>query len=352
MTLAPLLNTLHSRRSVDCLWRLPGGSIIGLLVPILLIPFGQSLYLPAACAQDEAPTTTEYRDDFVFTRDGVKLYYRFYPGRADKETVPIILIHDWEGAGSDMYPLAEFLSATDAGEEEETKAPGHAVIVPDVRGHGRSTEITLRPGAEPEEIRADKMRPADVQAVVPGDLQAVKKILREQHNAGKLNIELLGVVGVGNSTPIAVNWALFDWSVRPLPSYKLGQYVKAIALVSPVAAFKGLRLQPALTRGPIGSDQVSILLVYGAQDAQQESAASRLFSILKRRHPQDLETREERLEKQSLFDRPLDTSLAGMKLLAGPGLSTSSDIAAFINLRLANKKDEHRWEPRENPLSD
>ena len=71
------------------------------------------------------------------------------------------------------------------------------------------------------------------------DIEAAKTFLLQRNNEGKLNIEQLGVLGTGFGATLALIWAVGDWNVRNLPTYKMGQDVKAVILVSPHAVVQG-----------------------------------------------------------------------------------------------------------------
>ena len=70
------------------------------------------------------------------TADGVRLKCtNFAPPKVEggeaRPVVPFILLHDWEGDRKQLTNYASFLQAA-----------GHAAIVPDLRGHGESVQVT------------------------------------------------------------------------------------------------------------------------------------------------------------------------------------------------------------------
>lgn len=311
-----------------------------LLVILTVVWGGLALDFREAVAA-EKKTAPQWEDISLAAKDGLKLKCRYYFGRADKKTVPIIMLHAWGETGAAMYPLAEALS--------NPESHGHAVVVPDLRGHGGSTEVLL-PGGGTKQVSADSMRKIDFDAIVRYDLQAIKRLLREKHNAGKVNIEMLTLVASQESAIFATEWAALDWSIRPLPTHKLGQYVKAIVYLSPTASFKGMNLQRSLNHAQVRS-LLSMLILYGENEAPARNDARRAHNLVKRFHVEDFKTEEEGRDLQDLFIHGLTTSLQGSKLITAPGLNVIPGIASFIDLRLVQKSDRLIWEPRENPFS-
>jgi len=58
------------------------------------------------------------------------------------------------------------------------------------------------------------------------------------------------------------------------------------------------------------------------------------------------------LTLKNVYRNP-DTTLAGTKLITARGLGVASNIAKFINARIANKQTDYpAWRNRANPLND
>src|SRR6185503_1575953 len=142
-----------------------------------------------------------------------------------KEVVPVVLLHMAKGGGADWKPLAEALQRA-----------GHAVIVPDLRGHGKSTE--LKRGGQTLAIDQATMRPGDFAAMVTQDMERIKKLIIEENNEGRLNLRKLCVVGAEMGAAVAINWAAMDWSWPRLATGPQGQDVNGLVLISPVWNYK------------------------------------------------------------------------------------------------------------------
>lgn len=267
------------------------------------------------------------------TKDGVRLHFTYYGGTLGKKAVPVIMLHGWGGQGSDYEALALRLQAA-----------GHAAVTVDLRGFGRSKTVQT-PSGDVKDLDPDSFRAAAIQSMT-ADVETVRKFLLEKNNEGQLNIEALCVIGADFSTIVALNWARYNWEQPVLPAYKLGQDVKALVLLSPVAAFKGATNREALTNQVVKS-RLSTLIVAGEEDPKPFAEAKRLHTSLKAFHVKP--TSENQKDKLDLFFVHPATSLQGTQLL-GDGLKVPEQILGFINLRLVSKLDDFTWQDRQNPL--
>lgn len=298
------------------------------------------LGLAAACASsafgqaDKKSKIPEPEDLTLETKDGVQLRCTFYPGTAKKASVPVIMIHGWEGQRSEFHSLALGL-----------QSQGHTVIVPDLRGHGEST-IAKLPGGENADIKLDKFRTPEVKAMIL-DLDACKKHLIEQNNAGECNIEMLCLVGSEFGSILALNYAAYDWNRQVLPAFKLGQDVRALVLLTPMQSHKGLTIREAMGH-PAVRAKLAVMLVAGKDDSKGAAEAKRMFNSFQTYHPKVEDDADEQRLKQDLFLVTPDTSLSGTELL-GVGLNLPANVARFIELRLVAKQDELVWGERRDP---
>jgi pimeloyl-ACP methyl ester carboxylesterase len=271
------------------------------------------------------------------TKDGLQMELTYYGSIKGKDAVPIIMLHGWKGSSADMANLAFTMQQF-----------GHAVVVPDLRGHGKSTRIRndLKP------IDQALMKKADFDAMVTRDMEAVKKFLTEKNNAQELNIEKLCVVGADMGAVVAMNWAVLDWSIPDLLTGKQGKDVKALVLISPPLNFRGVSTSAALSN-PILKTGLSVLIIVGAEkgagkaldDAQR---IDKLLAALRPKPPTDAD--EWRKNPPDLFFDELKTTLQGSKILEDRklGAQVSKDMRDFIDLRLGGKR--FPWSKRSDPL--
>jgi pimeloyl-ACP methyl ester carboxylesterase len=278
------------------------------------------LALPAALAADEPPKEPPPPEEFSLrTSDGKTIVATFYASPKGKDAAAVILVHGHGGNRADFGNLALKLQAA-----------GCAVIAPDLRGHGASTG------------GLNELLPTDYADMVRRDLETVKGFLLGRNNAGELNIERLGIVGVEMGSTLAVNWAALDWSWPMLATGKQGQDVKAVAVVSPEWSYRGVRITEAMAQ-PAVQSQLAFLIVTGGRNAKLSAEAKRLYSALARHHAETTA-----IEKQTLFLHQPATSLQGTQLMQEKSLDVEQMIVDFMVLRLI--KPAYPWRSRKNPL--
>ena len=273
------------------------------------------------------------------TQDRVVIKATYWePLDPGKSTVPIILLHGWQGKRQEFDVLGRRL-------QEEYH---HAVLSIDLRGHGGSTVVRIPAADRDGEIDPDRMNKRDFLAMVY-DVQAAKSFLLKKHREGKLNIELLTIVGADMGSIVALNFAVYDWNQPQVAAriYKRGQDVKGLVLLSPPKSFKGMSRELAL-QNRVVRGLLSTMIIVGANDKDAMSDAQSLHSSLAKFHyklPRNV-TDAEREEKMDLFLMKPNTTLQGTKLLAD-ALRTDAMIKEFVQLRLVNKSDDVPWMERE-----
>ncbi len=280
--------------------------------------------------EDKIPKPVD--DETLTTGDGVSLAYTWYPSPKSeddgKSVVPVIILHGWGGHRKEYDGLASYL-----------QSQGHAVIVPDLRGHGNTKVFQgKRMNATKEgnfELGARRVPvPLVMNAVVKNDIEAVKGFLVERNNDKEINIELLCVVAVQEMCVAALNWAKQDWSWPQYANFKQGQDVKALVLISPMKAFKGATTNEPL-KHPIVKDKLSAMIVVGEQDSRVYRDVKSLHTTMDRARPPLPEKKEDKLKVQDLFLIGVNTALQGVKLL-DPRYDIEKKIGAFIKIRLVN----------------
>ena len=288
--------------------------------------------LPASSpAADEEPEKVAPPEEVLLeTGDSLTIATTYYAGskKLGNKVVPVMLLHTSKGNRGDFVSLALKLQRA-----------GHAVLVPDLRGHGDSSRMVER-GREP--------RSADYLAIVEpeGDMEAAKKFLMTKHNAGELNIEKLCLVGAELGAVVALNWAARDWDWPVLATGKQGQDVKALVLISPEWTFKGMHINEAVV-DPNVRKELSIMIIAGKGNNKMLQEARRLHSAFERYHVQGGAAPE--LSKQTLWLKTPSTSLQGTRLLSENSLHVDDLILQFIDLRLV--KQPIPWVERRRPLN-
>jgi alpha-beta hydrolase superfamily lysophospholipase len=278
------------------------------------------------------------------TKDGVQLHVEYRrplvkKGASSKDVgkdiVPVVLLHMAKGSGADWKPLADALQRA-----------GHAVIVPDLRGHGKSTEV--KRGGRTLAIDQATMRPGDFAAMFTQDMERIKKFIIEENNAGQLNLRKLCLVGAEMGAAVAVNWAAMDWSWPPLATGPQGQDVNGLVLISPVWQHKGMTIVDA-SNHPAIQGSIATAIIVGGKNATSLREAQRLNGILERSHEDYSKAPEQvKRERQTLFFKSPPTSLQGTKMLGEKSLGVEGLILTFIHSRLV--KQDFPWAVRQRPL--
>lgn len=190
---------------------------------------------------------TELENERFITREEspVKMSATFYYGNADKETVPVLLLHDIHGSRNDFRPLIDLLVNK-----------GYAVLAPDLRGHGKSTKryeytppkIEMRNTAtrrnssrnrqqptlvEPESRKlvdylADDFQPVDHALSYRNDLPLLRNTLKKAHSDGLINMNRLVVIGTGRNCSLAAYAASQDWLDKDSE-----KFTKTLVLIAP-----------------------------------------------------------------------------------------------------------------------
>lgn len=284
----------------------------------------------AADEPEEKEKIAKPEEVLLRTGDDVTIAATYYAGsqKLGKQVVPVVLLHASKGTRRDFVPLALRLQQA-----------GHAVIAPDLRGHGESTRTTQQ---------GRDMRAADYQAMVEpaGDLETVKKFLLVKNNAGELNIEKLCLVGVEMGSVVALNWAARDWSWPELPSGKQGQDVKALVLISPEWTFRGLRINEALADPHVRQD-ISVMILVGRGNNKLFQESRRLHAAFEKFHLSSAPDPAS-IGKQTLWLKAPQTALQGTRLLTEKSAHVDDLILQFVDLRLT--KQPLAWRERKRPL--
>jgi pimeloyl-ACP methyl ester carboxylesterase len=283
---------------------------------------------------DKLPEPEEIGGAQLRTSDGVSLSATFFPGTNEKESVPVLLLHNWKSSRKEFAVLAK-----------ELQKKGCAVLVPDLRGHGASTSqiVAGRGRAREETLDASKFRTNDYAAMARYDMAALRSFLVKKNNDGELNLNKLVIVGSEMGAALATVWAAYDWS---LPNYehagiKQGQDVKALVLISPRWSYTGLDASKVLNLKGISPvrDRVSIMLLVGGDDSRKLRDVERIEAkfVLNRPQPENL------AERTVLLVPPFPTTLQAERLLNFPRFNIPMFICKFIQDRVINDEPDAVW---------
>ena len=296
--------------------------------------FGLSLALGTWLLLAGSSISKEKKEEHrLKTRDYVELAITYYPSKAGKQAVPVVMLHDFKETRNVFNNLASNLQDPNEGES-------YAVITVDLRGHGEST-VQQAPNGQTRDLDASRLRPADFQLMVTQDMEAVRRFLVKKNDEGDLNLNALTLVGAGMGANVATYWAAKDWATPRLATRKQGQDVKALVLASPQWSYRGLPLLQPLRQQGLLSD-VSFLLVYGSQQSKAKRDANVIMKNLKRDHPAPPPDRAK--EEKDLFEIPIETKLQGTKLLTSSESDMLSTIEQFLDLRVS--RQSFPWEGR------
>lgn len=281
------------------------------------------------------------------TSDGLRIAAWYYQPPADtKPQAVVMLVHDLEGSHTTVEPLARALQRA-----------GYAVVAPDLRAHGAS-EGRAAGAARADAVEPRMLKKVDLEAIAAatggrlrdqsafrGELEAVRNWIKSRSDAGELDIDRLCVVGCGLGGTLAALWTAADWNWPPTTTGPQGRHVRALALVSPVWASKGVSLSVPLTSEAI-RQQVPVMVIAGKADRD----APRLFDQLKRFRPEawfQVKPGKPPEKAPGLADAAdgtaffiqIDTTLTGDKLASDPAAQLGDQLKTFFQFALARPRE-------------
>ena len=312
---------------------------------------GEKIARPSNADSDDEIEIPKYEHIILDTPDGVRLKCTYFapPKVKDaaedapkKPAMPFILLHDWEGDRRQLLKYGLFLQKS-----------GHAVIVPDLRGHGQSVSVEgLKKPLDYKKFRKQEVMSAQK------DIERCKKFLVQKHNQGDVNIDLLSVVAVGETSVLAVQWILNDWFAFPSHNpqgIKQGQDVKSLMLVSPVKKLAGVsmvnNIQHPLFTSVDGSGAMPMLVLWSSFEKTAKESKE-IAEILGKHRPDvsKIEDKAERLKASELIEITTKKNrLSGVEMLAN---SKVDNLWKAITVRLFENKvaanaEQFPWITRE-----
>lgn len=258
----------------------------------------------------------------LVTKDNVTLQIGYFPSDQGDEAVPVMVVHEWQGKMNPYFGLAEKLQSM-----------GCAVALLNLRGHG----LSQIQGPEGKPLEVERATKQDMLAVTKFDMEAVKKFLRSENNAKKLNLNALVVIGVQEGAILAMNWTVMDWNWPSLPTKKQGQDVKAMVLVSPVKSVNGV-VGSAPQHPVVG--KLPVMIVSGSPDTAEANRLAKLFekSRVTSKFASEAPYPVEPLRVRSNLS-------SGMLVFKGPGVVDG--IAKFVKQNVIDKVDTYPWVARD-----
>ncbi len=283
---------------------------------------GQTAKKKEAAEKDEKP---KLRAVTLKTKDGVVLRAFYQASNKGKEAPTVLLVHEWNGQASPYGALVRALS--DA---------GCAVLVPDYRGHGGSSEYKDMKGTT-KQFNRKMMNKRDIESIVSQDMEQAKRFLKEENNDKKLNLNALVVIGVREGCVMGAHWAARDWTYAQIGAKKRGQDVKAMVLISPKKTFKGVAFDQALT-APILSMPMMLVVGRGSPEAKEAERIYKRVETVKKK-------------AQSVRDKPKGLEMTVTKSsLSGPRLALApeviSSVVKFVTSQVNISEEENPWVER------
>ncbi len=278
------------------------------------------------------------------TEDGKSLHATYFKSPGDKESPVVVLLHMkdgnrfvWQGGEEDSFA-------------RKLQKEGFAVITVDLRYHGESKVggtvgagyANQGTGKKKDKKKAGlDLRPADLDAMVQYDLEAVKDFIKAEHQAKNLNMNKMGIVGPEMGATLAVHYAVLDWDKEPYedgqPGFQTprGQDVRALVLISPQEKFHGMPINKALAQLKDPELGISFLVCCGSE-AQDFKDADKIFKLL---------STPAINEKRMFFKDYKNTRLTGTDLL-DKGNDIEVRMIAFFDKGL--KQLDAPWRDRES----
>jgi pimeloyl-ACP methyl ester carboxylesterase len=299
--------------------------------------------LTVGAADRPAPQTIS-TPRVVQTEDNWQINVTYFPAPGDREAITkeapvVVLLHgDKQGENRLVYEGPRGLAG-------RLQAEGCAVVTVDLRKHGQSTNMAQVGGTSGGKTAEPTIQASDYRNMVDYDLDAVKHFIQQLHQAKKLNMRKMGIVGAGSSVGVAAAFAAADWNKEPYddaPSDDMktprGQDVRALVFLSPPARVKGLSLTESLNEVRNPEWNIAFLIIYGKAN---------------RSDPRDALAVEKRLlgSSKAAKDRvkmlELRVPSHGTDLLGLRDVDTEGAILKFFRLFLFDLRDSE-WRDRQS----
>ena len=241
---------------------------------------------PLLNAQDSNAEELKERQETLVAKDNFPIAATYWPSALKQDASVVVLLHGASGNQLDWGTLPKKL-------QDE----GYAVIAIDLRGHGQSkgsagagdaidtkAKSKVKTSSK-NSVDAGSLKAGDYQAMVFGDMEAVKAFIFSEHQQQKLNMNKMGIVGAGLGAAVALKYAALDWGKKPHTDGPVGnqtprgQDVRALVLLSPDSEIGGLPLPDAIKTLRLPALQVAMMYAVGKKDKADKGQTKKLYDI-------------------------------------------------------------------------
>jgi pimeloyl-ACP methyl ester carboxylesterase len=279
-------------------------------------------------------------DKILQTKDQGSLHITYYKSPGDRESPVVVLLHMKDGN--------RFVwQSKEGGFAPQLQKQGYAVITVDLRFHGQSKSGgavgagNANQGAGKKKKKAGiDLKNSDLDAMVALDMEAVKDFIKDEHQAGNLNMNKMGIVGPEMGASIAVAYAALDWDKEPYddaqPGFQTprGQDVRALVLISPQEKYHGMAMAKLIT--PLKDPDMGIaFLICSSSDAQDKKESEKIYEM----------AATPSINKKRMYLQSYSGKLTGTELL-GKGLKIEDYMLVFFQKHL--KDLEAPWRDRQS----
>lgn len=276
------------------------------------------------------------------TKDNANVAITYFKATGGQDAPVVILLHGKGSSRQVWKGYAEFLQKAD-----------FAVVTVDLRGHGESTGGG---GAAATGKKAETGAPKAhaYEAMVAGDMEAVKNFLREEHQKKQLNMNKLAIVAADMSTPVAIAYTELDWKKTPYDDAPTlaqktprGQDVQALILLSPEGTAPGLNVTKSV--GFIRVIGRAVMIGVGNKNKTDLIVANKMHDQLDPKKEKDKKEKdkEEKDKDQIIYIERYESPLEGTNLL-NKNLGVEKHMFAFLTKHLKDHKSE--WRDRRSKL--
>ena len=314
---------------------------------------GQTDPAPQTTDDEQEEKKTGPKNVTLKTKDKIQLVCTYFPPVAqpkpdadkdktdDKETdedeaingkrvIPYIILHDWESSRADTAALAKFLSDK-----------GNAVITPDLRGHGES--ITVAGFDRP--LKAANFKTPEI-ATVLKDIEQCKRFLVKKNNAGELNIDMLAIIAIGKTAPLAAAWSVSDWTAYApyRDGIKQGQDVKSLIMIAPEKKLGPFSMNRIVSASIFTGDHALPTIVAWGTGSPKAKEIESILKVLKKKRPD----RKGDSAAKTLFQAPLrNSSRTGVQIGSDESLDRLWDFFhETVSDKINENIDKLPWQDR------